>query len=78
MSMLGVHPKGVGSSLPAKDVHVTFGPDAPDYGLIAKAAGGAWTAILSDPKDTTKLLKEAIEAVKAGQCAVLDVHLEKF
>lgn len=76
--MLGVHPKGVGSSLPAKDVHVTFGPDAPDYGLIAKAAGGAWTATLSDPKDTSKLLKEAIEAVKGGQCAVLDVHLEKF
>jgi hypothetical protein len=76
--MLGVHPTGVGSTLPAKDVHVTFGPDAPDYGGIAKAAGGAWAAVLSDPKDTDKLVKEAIEAVKGGRCAVLDVRLEKF
>lgn len=76
--MLGVHPTGTGSGLPAKDVHVTFGPDAPDYGGIAKAAGGAWSAVLSDPKDTKKLLLEAIEAVKNGQCAVLDVHIEKF
>lgn len=78
LSMLGVHPSGVGSSQPAKNVHVTFGPDAPDYGGIAAAAGGAWHATLKEGTQAQKTIKEAIDVVKGGRCAVLDVWLEKF
>lgn len=78
LSMLGVHPEGVGASMPSKAVHVTFGPDAPDYGGIAEAAGGAWKAILKDPKDVDRIVKEAVEVVKGGRSAVLDVWTEKF
>ena len=78
LSMLGVHPNGVGASLPSKDLHVTFGPDSPDFGKIAEAAGGAWNKILKDPKEADAVMREAIEAVKGGRCAVLDVWIEKF
>ncbi|KAF9476193.1 thiamine diphosphate-binding protein [Pholiota conissans] len=42
LSMLGVHPKGHGSSVPGAQLSVGFGPSCPDYAQIAVAASAGW------------------------------------
>jgi hypothetical protein len=78
--MLGVHPQGVGAGKAARDVHVTFGGEEnePDFGGIAEAAGGAWKAVLEDPKKGNEVIKEAIQVVKGGRSAVVEIRLDKF
>ncbi|KAF8184213.1 thiamine pyrophosphate enzyme, N-terminal TPP binding domain-containing protein [Pholiota molesta] len=55
LSMLGVHPKGHGSSAPGAQLSVGFGPSSPDFSQIAVAAsaGWAWGAHIGGPVDST-------------------------
>jgi hypothetical protein len=77
--MLGVHPNGLGSRSSAGTLSVSFGPDPPDYGGIAAAAGGAWSMVVKEGKLVDEAVKQAIQVVTVQKrCAVLDFWLERF
>lgn len=77
--MLGVHPNGLGSAASAGELNVSFGPDAPDYGGIAAAAGGAWSKKVLKASELEDAMKEAIRVVTVEKrCAVLDCWMERF
>ncbi len=71
-STLGVHPNGIANEL--DEYWVDFTPHA-DLAKIAEAAGGAMALTVKDPKEVKEAIKKALEAVKSGQSAVLDVYL---
>ena len=76
-SLLLVHPDGQGSKASNEELNISFAP-TPDYAGIAKAASGgkAWAGQAGTAIELEVKLKEAVEAVKAGRCAVLDAHLD--
>ena len=49
----------------------------PDYASIAQACG-AYGRMVEDPADILPVLKEAIEQVRGGKMAVVDVRLERW
>jgi thiamine pyrophosphate-dependent acetolactate synthase large subunit-like protein len=49
----------------------------PDYASIARACG-AYGRMVEDPVDVLPVLKEAIEQVRGGKMAVVDVRLERW
>ncbi|KAI5479100.1 acetolactate synthase [Pseudohyphozyma bogoriensis] len=65
LSMLGVHPEGLGSKSTARDLNVSFGPDElnVDYGAVAAAAGGAWCKKVLKSVHLELAMKEAIKVV---------------
>ncbi|EXJ54223.1 hypothetical protein A1O7_09560 [Cladophialophora yegresii CBS 114405] len=75
-SMLLVHPEGHGSKVDNKELNISFDP-TPDYAGIAKAATGgkAWAGTVSTVAELLEQLPQAVEAVKSGRCAVLEVKL---
>ncbi len=48
----------------------------PDYALVAQACGGYGRAVV-EPSDVLPVLREAIEEVRGGKLAVVDVRLPK-
>lgn len=60
-----------------EELNISFAP-TPDYAGIAKAASGGqcWAGVASTVEELERVLPEAIEAVKNGNCAVLDAHLD--
>ncbi|GAA5942568.1 uncharacterized protein JCM15063_000037 [Sporobolomyces koalae] len=82
LSMLGVHPNGVGSRAPPQDLNVSFGPEDglnPDYGGIATAAGGAWSRKVRGVEQVEEAMREAVRVVtQEKRCALLDCWLERF
>ncbi|MCK4723126.1 MAG: hypothetical protein KAT75_07470, partial [Dehalococcoidia bacterium] len=48
----------------------------PEYGLVAQACGG-YGRTVADPDDVLPALKEAVEQVRKGKPAVVDVRLAK-
>jgi acetolactate synthase-1/2/3 large subunit len=74
LSTLAVHPDGYASR--TDDIGVNF-DQAPDYGGIAAAAGGAFARVVKDVREVDEALREALRAVRAERrCAVLDVSIE--
>lgn len=73
MSTLGVHPHGIASQ--TDQFWVNFDPVA-DLSKVAEAAGGAYAQIIRRPEELMESIKNALEVVKSGRSAVLDVHLE--
>lgn len=75
-SLLLVHPDGLGSKATNEEINISFNP-TPDYAGIAKAAGCG--EIFAGRAGTTaeldSVLQEAIEKVKGGQSAVIDVKV---
>ncbi|GAA6038836.1 hypothetical protein JCM8097_002920 [Rhodosporidiobolus ruineniae] len=82
LSLLGVHPSGLGAAGPSADLNVTFGPTDdlnPDYGGIAAAAGGAWTQKVKKASELDAALREAVRVVtEEKRSAVLDCWLTRF
>lgn len=76
MTLMAVHPTGEGSKTSNDDLHISFEP-SPHYAGIAKAASGdrLWTAVTNSVDEFTRLLPAAVESVKAGRGAVLEVQL---
>jgi hypothetical protein len=76
-SLLLVHPDGAGSKATNEDLNISFVP-TPDYAGIAKAASGGkiWAGCARSAKELGELLPEAIESVKGGVGAVLEVRLD--
>ncbi|OAP55859.1 thiamine pyrophosphate enzyme [Fonsecaea erecta] len=75
-SMLLVHPHGEGSKVDNKALNISFDP-TPDYAGIAKAATGghAWADTVRTVAELLDALPQAVEAVKGGRCAILEVQL---
>ncbi len=72
--MLLVHPNGLGSKATNEELNISFAP-VPDYAGIAKAAAGGnlHTARVSKASELPDVLKTAINQVKGGTTAVVDV-----
>ncbi|KEF59870.1 uncharacterized protein A1O9_04718 [Exophiala aquamarina CBS 119918] len=75
-SMLLVHPDGEGSKVDNKTLNISLDP-TPDFPGIANAATGghAWTGTVSTVAELVHQLPRAVDAVKGGICAVLEVKL---
>ena len=75
-SLLLVHPDGHGSQVDNKELNISFDP-TPDFPGIAKAATGgkAWAGTVNSVAELLEQLPQAVEAVKGGRCAVLEVKL---
>ncbi|KIW77287.1 hypothetical protein Z517_09733 [Fonsecaea pedrosoi CBS 271.37] len=75
-SMVLVHPFGEGSRVDNKELNISFDP-TPDYAGIAKAATGgqAWAGTVRTVAELLDALPQAVEAVKGGRCAILEVKL---
>ena len=60
------------------DLNISFSP-TPDYAGIAKAAAGhhAWAGVAGNAEQFEQLLPQAVESVKKGVLAVLEVRLSK-
>jgi len=71
-STLQVHPDGAAAK--ADDFHVSFEPEA-DLPGVARAAGGAYGATVSDPGELPAVLKDALAVVQGGRSAVVSVQL---
>ncbi|EON99049.1 putative acetolactate synthase protein [Phaeoacremonium minimum UCRPA7] len=71
-----VHPTGYGSAVSNKDLNISFDP-TPDYSGIAKAAAGgkAWAGVAATVEELNQMLPDAIEHVKNGLSAILEVRL---
>ncbi|BGP51869.1 hypothetical protein JCM10450v2_007829 [Rhodotorula kratochvilovae] len=82
LSLLGVHPNGLGAAGATRDLNVTFGPSDdlnPDYGGIAAAAGGAWSRKITKAAELKDALREAVRVVtEEKRSAVLDCWLTRF
>ncbi|GAA5985805.1 hypothetical protein JCM10908_007118 [Rhodotorula pacifica] len=82
LSMLGVHPTGLGAAGPSAELNVTFGPEDslnPDYGGIAAAAGGAWSRKVKKASELQEAMEEALRVVREDKrSAVLDCWLPRF
>lgn len=71
-----VHPDGLAASASNEEINISFDP-TPDYAGIAAAAGAgkihAFRAARA--QELEGVLREAVEAVKAGRTAVVDVKV---
>ncbi|KAI1631565.1 thiamine pyrophosphate enzyme, N-terminal TPP binding domain-containing protein [Biscogniauxia mediterranea] len=72
-SMLLVHPEGLGSQATNEEINISFDP-VPDFAGIAKAAAGGdlFAARIDKAEGLEATIKQAVEAVRGGQSAVLD------
>ncbi|RPA85427.1 thiamine diphosphate-binding protein [Ascobolus immersus RN42] len=75
-SALLVHPDGLASKATKQELCIDFEP-SPDYAGIARAASGntIWAGKASTAEELAKLLPEAVEFVKGGKGAVLEVRV---
>lgn len=75
-SMMLVHPEGEGSKVDNKELNISFDP-TPDYAGIARAASGnkVWAGCAKNVEELLQKLPEAVEFVKGGTSAVLEVQL---
>ncbi|RMZ84304.1 hypothetical protein DV738_g505, partial [Chaetothyriales sp. CBS 135597] len=75
-SLTLVHPDGLAAKGTNEDLHISFAP-TPDYSGIARAASGntAMAAVVSSAQDLLDILPKAVETVKAGTSAILEVRL---
>ncbi|KAI5121475.1 hypothetical protein M0805_003931 [Coniferiporia weirii] len=79
LSMLGVYPQGLGSTVPGNQLTVGFGPDMPDFSQIAVAAGGAWGKRITLASELEATIAEGVNVVRTeGRCAVIDCVLESI
>jgi acetolactate synthase-1/2/3 large subunit len=75
MSAMAVHPEGYAAH--GADIDIAF-PEAPDYGGIAAASGGALAIKVTRAEDLDGAIENALHAVQIeGRAAVLDVLLSQ-
>lgn len=71
-STLGVHPNGIAKN--ANQFWVNFNPNS-ELSKVAEATGNAYAEKVEDPSELRDSLRTAIEHVKSGRSAVLDVRI---
>jgi acetolactate synthase-1/2/3 large subunit len=72
LSTLGVHPNGIANE--TNEFWSDLQPVA-DLAKIAEAAGGAYAQTVKNSSEIKPVLRNAIQIVKEGRSAVIDVHL---
>ncbi|TAQ87730.1 hypothetical protein B7494_g3964 [Chlorociboria aeruginascens] len=77
VSMLLVHPDGLGSKATREELNISFAP-TPDYAGIAKAAAGGnlFAEKVADALELEDVLKRAIDSVMGGTTAVIDAIVQ--
>ncbi|KAG7007585.1 hypothetical protein G7Y79_00009g026940 [Physcia stellaris] len=72
-----VNPEGLAQKATSEELGIGFGDLPPDYGAVAEAAGRGriWKANIEKIGDVEKVIKQAVECVKGGTGAVVDVLL---
>lgn len=84
LSMLGVHPSGIGAPMPGHELTVGFGPHVPDYAevVVAATAGWAFGNKVSAANGRIGLeegVREAIHAVLIERrCAAFNIELKSI
>ncbi|WP_068672088.1 thiamine pyrophosphate-requiring protein [Oceanobacillus sp. Castelsardo] len=73
-STLGVHPEGIAKN--ANQFWVNFSPNS-ELAKVAEATGNAHAVTVEDPNNVKDALRTAMEHVKNGRSAVLDVRIPK-
>lgn len=73
-STLGVHPEGIAKQ--SNQFWVNFNPNS-ELAKVAEAAGNAYAEIVEKPERLKEALQTAMEYVKNGKSAVLDVRIPK-
>ena len=70
-----VNPEGLAQQATAEELGIGFGDLPPDYGAVAEAAGRGriWRAKIEKVGHVDEILEQAVESVKKGRGAVLDV-----
>ena len=70
-----VNPEGLAQQATAEELGIGFGDLPPDYGAVAEAAGRGriWKARIEKVGQVDEILQQAVESVKKGSGAVLDV-----
>jgi acetolactate synthase-1/2/3 large subunit len=71
--------KGYGESKVTEEIAFEAGVDIkppPDYALVAQACG-AYGRMVEDPTDVMPALRDALDQVRRGRLAVLDVRIER-
>lgn len=77
--MLGVYPNGFGSKVSGQRLTTGFGPDMPDYGGIAAAAGGAWARRAENVQQAKEAIEEGIRIVlEEKRCAVVECIIDSI
>lgn len=74
LSTLGLHPEGIAKQ--TEQFFVDFSPHA-DLAKVAEAAGGAYAKKVKTKQQLQEELPKALEIVRSGRSAVLDVHVIK-
>jgi acetolactate synthase-1/2/3 large subunit len=75
MNLLKQHPDGIAKQ--TDSYWVNLGPSS-DLAKIAEAAGGAYARTVTDPRELPEALMQAMDEVKNGRSAVVDVRLNKI
>lgn len=73
-STLGVHPDGIAKQ--SNQFWVNFNPNS-ELSKVAEAAGNAYAETVKEPKRLKEALQTALEHVKSGRSAVIDVRIPK-
>lgn len=71
-STLGVHPEGIAKQ--SNEFWVNFNPNS-QLAKVAEVTGNAYAVTVEDPAKVKVALKTALEHVKSGRSAVLDVRI---
>ncbi|MGE6613143.1 thiamine pyrophosphate-requiring protein [Peribacillus sp. NPDC076916] len=75
LNLLKRHPDGMAKQ--TDRYWVNFDQSA-DLAKIAEAAGGAYARMVTDPRELPEILQQAMNEVKNGKSAVVDVRLAKI
>ncbi|KAA9031727.1 thiamine pyrophosphate-requiring protein [Niallia endozanthoxylica] len=75
LNLLKRYPDGIAKQ--TDSYWVNFDQSA-DLAKIAEAAGGAYARMVTDPRELPEVLQEAMNEVKNGKSAVVDVRLAKI
>lgn len=77
LSALAVHRTGHSSRVTSDELNVTFDPPC-DHAQVAVAAGAGFGVTVKKASEIDAALKMALETVRGGRAAVIDIWLPKF
>ncbi|RAO67730.1 uncharacterized protein BHQ10_003742 [Talaromyces amestolkiae] len=77
LSAITVHKNGHSSKVTADQLNVTFDPSC-DHSQVAVSAGAGFGVCVEKASEIEGALKKALEVVRGGRAAVVDIRLPKF
>ncbi|KAI7972963.1 hypothetical protein EIK77_001537 [Talaromyces pinophilus] len=77
LSAITVHKNGHSSKVTADQLNVTFDPSC-DHSQVAVSAGAGFGVCVEKASEIEGALKQALEVVRGGRAAVVDIRLPKF